>query len=113
MVTPPAGSMMDIVKKNVNRLIVQLINQIPKDINSSVADIDPLKEFFKTCNEEQAREKILEKTRPSDALPGQFDWCFDAPIDELMSAWGADRLEQLLNKRQAHLLWTHQVAKYR
>ena len=30
-----------------------------------------------------------------------------------MSAWGADKLEQILNMRQAHLLWTLEVSKYR
>ena len=30
-----------------------------------------------------------------------------------MSAWGADKLEQILTKRQAHLLWTLEVSKYR
>ena len=56
-----------IAKDDVNMLIDKLIKQIPKDINKSVAEIDPLKEFFKTCNEEEARAKILEKMRPSDA----------------------------------------------
>ena len=30
-----------------------------------------------------------------------------------MSAWDADKLEQILTKRQAHLLWTLEVSKYR